>query len=65
MSQWLPSGAAVEALRNVIYFGEYQHVHPVAVSGCWAGALFVLMMGHRDCYAVAGLGCDRETLALA
>ena len=45
ISQWLPSGATVEALRNAIYFGHYQHVQPVAVSAAWAFALFALMVG--------------------
>ncbi len=26
ISQWLPSGATVEALRNTIYFADHQHV---------------------------------------
>jgi hypothetical protein len=49
ISQWLPSGATVEALRNAIYFGDYQHVQPVAVSAGWALALFALMVvvSHR------------------
>lgn len=44
ISQWLPSGATVEALRNAIYFGHYQHVQPIAVSAVWAVALFALMV---------------------
>jgi hypothetical protein len=49
ISQWLPSGATVEALRNAIYFGDYQHVQPVAVAAGWAAALFAAMIGvsHR------------------
>jgi hypothetical protein len=49
ISQWLPSGATVEALRNAIYFGHDQHVQPIAVSAGWALALFALMVGvsHR------------------
>ena len=49
ISQWLPSGATVDALRNAIYFGNYQHVQPFVVSAAWAVALFGLMIGvsHR------------------
>jgi hypothetical protein len=49
ISQWLPSGATVEALRNAIYFGHYQHVQPIAVCAGWAMALFALMVvvSHR------------------
>jgi hypothetical protein len=49
LSQWLPSGATVEALRNAIYFGDHQHVQPLAVSAGWAVALFAVMVGvsHR------------------
>lgn len=49
VSEWLPSGATVEALRNAIYFGHYQHVQPIAVSAGWAVALFALMVvvSHR------------------
>jgi hypothetical protein len=40
VSQWLPSGATVTALRDAVYFGDYQHVRPVAVLAVWATALF-------------------------
>jgi hypothetical protein len=45
ISQWLPSGATVDALRNAIYFGDHQHALPLAVSAGWAAALFALMAG--------------------
>jgi len=41
LSQWLPSGATVTALRNAIYFRDYQHVRPFAVLGVWAIGLFI------------------------
>jgi hypothetical protein len=44
VSQWLPSGATVTALRNAIYFRPYQHVHPIAVLAIWAAALFAAML---------------------
>jgi hypothetical protein len=49
ISQWLPSGATVESLRNAIYFRHYQHVQPAVVSAVWAVALFALMVvvSHR------------------
>lgn len=49
LSQWLPSGATVTALRNAIYFRDYQHVRPFAVLGIWAIGLFIawLVIAHR------------------
>jgi len=41
LSQWLPSGATVTALRNAIYFRDYQHARPIVVLGVWAIGLFV------------------------
>lgn len=43
-SQWLPSGATVDALRNAIYFNTFQHVQPLAVLAAWAGVLFAGML---------------------
>jgi hypothetical protein len=40
ISQWLPSGATVTALRDAVYFGDHQHVRPLAVLAVWATALF-------------------------
>jgi hypothetical protein len=40
VSQWLPSGATVDALRNAVYFRGDQHVQPLAVLATWAAALF-------------------------
>jgi hypothetical protein len=40
LSQWLPSGATVGALRNAIYFRDYQQVRPLVVLGVWAAGLF-------------------------
>jgi hypothetical protein len=50
ISQWLPSGATVTALRDAVYFGDYQHVRPIAVLAVWAAALFVawLAVARRD-----------------
>jgi hypothetical protein len=46
VSQWLPSGATVTALRNAVYFHADQHLHPLAVLAAWAalclGAMLVL-----------------------
>jgi hypothetical protein len=41
ISQWLPSGATVSALRNAIYFRDYQHTRPFVVLSAWAIGLFV------------------------
>jgi hypothetical protein len=40
LSQWLPSGSTVTALRDAIYFQYYQHAHPLIVLGLWATLLF-------------------------
>ena len=49
VSQWLPSGATVTALREAIYFPGYQHAHPIVVLAAWAAALFaaMLLVSHR------------------
>jgi hypothetical protein len=44
VSQWLPSGATVTALRNAVYFHAYQHAHPLAVLATWAALLFTAMI---------------------
>ena len=40
LSQWLPSGATVGALRNAVYFRDYQPARPLLVLGIWAAGLF-------------------------
>jgi hypothetical protein len=49
VSQWLPSGATVTALREAVYFPASQHAHPIAVLATWATALFaaMLVVSHR------------------
>jgi hypothetical protein len=49
ISEWLPSGATVDALPNAIYFGDHQHLQPLAVCAGWAAALLALMVvvSHR------------------
>jgi hypothetical protein len=49
ISQWLPSGATVTALRDAVYFSDHQHVHPIAVLAVWATGLFAawLVVAHR------------------
>jgi hypothetical protein len=49
VSQWLPSGATVTALREAVYFPTYQHAHPFVVLATWATALFaaMLVVSHR------------------
>jgi hypothetical protein len=44
ISQWLPSGATVSALRNAVYFRDYQHTHPLVVLAAWAAAFFAGMI---------------------
>jgi hypothetical protein len=49
VSQWLPSGATVTALRESVYFPDYQHAQPVVVLVTWAAVLFTAMVvvSHR------------------
>jgi hypothetical protein len=49
VSQWLPSGATVTALRNAVYFSACQHAQPIAVLATWATAFFaaMLLVSHR------------------
>jgi hypothetical protein len=49
VSQWLPSGATVTALRNAVYFPGDQHIRPVAVLAAWAAVLFaaMILVSHR------------------
>jgi hypothetical protein len=49
VSQWLPSGATVTALRDAVYFGDYQHARPIGVLAAWAAVLFaaMLLVSHR------------------
>ncbi|MCW2631530.1 MAG: hypothetical protein JWR88_492 [Pseudonocardia sp.] len=44
VSQWLPSGATVTALRDAVYFPTYQHPRPILVLAAWATALLVAMV---------------------
>ena len=44
ISQWLPSGATVTALRDAIYFPGYQHLRPPLVVAAWAVTFFVAMV---------------------
>ena len=55
LSEWLPSGVTVSALRNAIYFRDYQHARPFVVLGVWAAGLFiawVLLARRREAQAV-------------
>jgi hypothetical protein len=45
VSQWLPSGATVTALRNAAYFRDFQQLRPIVVLATWAVALFAAMIG--------------------
>jgi hypothetical protein len=49
VSQWLPSGATVSALRDAVYFTHDQHARPIAILVAWAAALFaaMLLVSHR------------------
>jgi hypothetical protein len=40
LSNWLPSGSTVTAVRNVIYFRHDQHAQPILVLATWSLALF-------------------------
>jgi hypothetical protein len=49
VSQWLPSGATVDALREAVYFPACQHARPIVVLAGWATALLagMLLVSHR------------------
>jgi hypothetical protein len=49
VSQWLPSGATVDALREAVYFPSYQHARPIVVLATWAIALLggMLLVSRR------------------
>ena len=68
VSQWLPSGATVTALRDAVYFPANQHAEPILVLATWATAL-LLGDGRRIAPArqepgksltAAGLGGDHQ-----
>ena len=40
LSQWLPTGVAVTAMRDAVYFRNYQHARPILVLAAWAAILF-------------------------
>jgi hypothetical protein len=44
VSEWLPSGATVTAIRQAVYFHGGQHVLPVAVLAVWAATWLGLML---------------------
>ena len=44
ISQWLPSGATVTALRDAIYFPGYEHARPILVVAAWSATLFAAMV---------------------
>jgi hypothetical protein len=44
----LPNGATVEAVRNIMYFPNHQHLQPIAVEAAWLiGALVTLVLAAR------------------
>ena len=49
VSQWLPSGATVTAMRDAVYFRSHQHARPIFVLVAWATLLFASMVviSHR------------------
>jgi hypothetical protein len=49
VSQWLPSGVTVTALRDAIYFRSDQHVRPITVLVVWAAACLgaMVVLSHR------------------
>jgi hypothetical protein len=56
VSQWLPSGATVGALRNAIYFRHSQQARPLVVLGIWAVVLFaawIILARRRQAQAMA------------
>jgi hypothetical protein len=56
LSQWLPTGAAVSAVRNAVYFRGDQHARPILVVAAWAVALFAawLLVMRREAGSYRG-----------
>ena len=57
VSQWLPSGATVTAMRDAVYFRDDQHARPIFVLMAWATMLFAAMVliSHRRRTSPGGL----------
>jgi hypothetical protein len=45
VSQWLPSGVTVTALRDAVYFPSHQHLRPISVLTVWAAVCLCAMIG--------------------
>jgi hypothetical protein len=58
VGEYLPSGAAVDLVRNVLYFGSNDIQTPIIVLGAWAagGAILALALGGRKVSARAAEG---------
>jgi hypothetical protein len=45
VGRYLPNGAAVETIRNAVYFRHHQHLEPILIEAAWiVGAFAVLML---------------------
>lgn len=50
VGRFLPNGATVEAIRNVMYFPHDQHLKPLAVEAVWLiGALLLILVWAARC----------------
>jgi hypothetical protein len=67
VGEYLPSGAAVDLVRNVLYFGSNDIQTPLIVLGAWAagGAILALVLGGRRVSARAAEGEAAVGLAAA
>jgi hypothetical protein len=56
--EYLPPGAAVDLVRNVLYFGSHEIQTPLIVLGAWAagGAILALALGGRKVSEAAAEG---------
>jgi hypothetical protein len=67
ISQLLPSGAGVSALRQAIYFGGNEMTQPILVLACWAiaGLVTVLIAGALQRSQRTSLGAEARRSAAA
>ena len=44
VGRFLPNGAAVETIRNAVYFTDHQHLEPILVEAAWITGALVLLL---------------------
>jgi ABC-type multidrug transport system permease subunit len=44
IGRWLPNGATVQTIRDIVYFHQNQHIEPILVEAAWLAASFAALM---------------------